>query len=89
MKRRITLVLLMCPLFFAADTNDPVKPVSSATPQQQLGGDLFQILNSNYESGAADRFEMYSGEGPFPRVENEAILVSSCTRADRRDDDQD
>jgi len=53
MKRRIAFVLLTCSLLFAADTNDPVKPVSTATPQQQLSGDLFQILNSNYQSGTA------------------------------------
>ena len=52
MKRRIAFVLLACPLLFAADTNDPVKPASTATPQQQVGGDLFQILNSNYQGGA-------------------------------------
>ena len=41
------------PLLFAADTNDPVKPVSTATPQQQLSGDLFQILNPNYQTETA------------------------------------
>ncbi len=49
MKRRLALVLLMCPLLFAADTNDPVKPVSTATPLQQLAQDMFQILNPNYQ----------------------------------------
>ena len=51
MKKLVALVLFACPLLFAADTNDPVKPVSTATPQQQLAGDLFQILNSNYQAG--------------------------------------
>ena len=53
MKRLVVLVVLTCPFLFAQDWNDPVKPVNTATPQQQLGGDLFQILNSNYQSGAA------------------------------------
>ena len=51
MKILIAVLLFACPLLFAADTGDPVKPVNTATPQQQLGGDLFQILNSNYQSG--------------------------------------
>jgi hypothetical protein len=45
-------VVLTCPFLFAQDWDDPVKPVNTATPQQQLGGDLFQILNPNYQSGA-------------------------------------
>ena len=53
MKRLAALVVLTCPLLFAQDWNDPVKPINTATPQQQLGGDLFQILNPNYQSGAA------------------------------------
>jgi hypothetical protein len=53
MKRLVTVVLLVCPLLFASDTQDPVKPVSTATPQQQLAGDLFQILNSNYQGGVS------------------------------------
>ena len=53
MKIRIVFVLLACSILFAADTNDPVKPTGTATPQQQLGGDLFQILNSNYQGGTA------------------------------------
>jgi uncharacterized membrane protein len=52
-KRLVVLIVLTCPFLFAQDWNDPVKPVNTATPQQQLGGDLFQILNSNYQSGAA------------------------------------
>ena len=51
MKRLVALVLFSCPLLFAADAQDPVKPVSTATPQQQVAGDLFQILNSNYQGG--------------------------------------
>jgi len=51
MKLQIAVVLLACPLLFAGDTDDPVKPVNTATPQQQLAGDLFQILNSNYQGG--------------------------------------
>ena len=51
MKSLITLTLLTCSLLFAQDINDPVKPISTATPQQQVSGDLFQILNSNYQSG--------------------------------------
>jgi hypothetical protein len=51
MRLRIAVVLLACPLLFAGDTDDPVKPVNTATPQQQLAGDLFQILSSNYQSG--------------------------------------
>ena len=53
MKVLVALVLLSCPPLFAADKNDPVKPVNTATPQQQLLGDLFQILNSGYQGGAA------------------------------------
>ena len=53
MKRLVALVVLTCPFLFAQDWNDPVKPVNTATPQQQLSGDLFQILNPNYQSGAA------------------------------------
>jgi hypothetical protein len=52
-KRLVGFVVLTCPFLFAQDWNDPVKPVNTATPQQQLSGDLFQILNSNYQSGAA------------------------------------
>jgi hypothetical protein len=51
MKLQIAVVLFACPLLFAADTDDLVKPLSIATPQQQLAGDLFQILNLNYQAG--------------------------------------
>jgi uncharacterized membrane protein len=51
MKKFVALVVLTCPFVFAADTNDPVQPVSTATPQQQIAGDLFQILNSDYQGG--------------------------------------
>ena len=53
MKKLVALVVLTCPFLCAQDWNDPVKPINTATPQQQLGGDLFQILNPNYQSGAA------------------------------------
>ena len=53
MKSLIALIVLTCPFLFAQDWNDPVKPVNTATPQQQLGGDLFQILNPNYQGGTA------------------------------------
>jgi uncharacterized membrane protein len=52
MKRLVALVVLTCPFLLAQDWNDPVKPVNTATPQQQLAGDLLQILNSNYQAGA-------------------------------------
>ncbi len=54
MKRLIAFVLVACSVLVAGDNpNDPVKPVSTATPQQQLGGDLFQVLNMNYQGGLA------------------------------------
>ena len=54
-ERLVVFVELTCPFLFAQDWNDPVKPVNTATPQQHLGGDLFQILNSAYQSGVSGR----------------------------------